>query len=127
MFNIITTAPMSAKVTIGQALVFIRLKLETKLIKLLKFLDGPSKTEDLKKISESAKLNQLFSTLLELSPVAFPAQELLEVLSHSELKEVTKPTLWPSKTTSSMLQETEDLDSKDTLNKEVMLNEPLPT
>lgn len=127
MSNITTTAPMSAKVTIGQALVFTKLKSETKLTKLSKLLDGPSKKEDLKKISESVKLSQHFSTLLELSQPIFPAQELSEVLSLSELKEVTKPTLWPSKITSLMLPETEDQDSKDTLNKEVMLNEPLLT
>lgn len=127
MSNITTTALMSAKVTIGQALVFTKLKSEIKLTKSLKFSDGPSKKEDLKKISESVKLSQLFSTLLELSPLIFPAQELLEVPSLSELKELTKPTLWPSKTTSLMLQEMEDLDSEDTLNKEVMLNEPLLT
>lgn len=123
MSGITSIIPMSFKETTGQVLGSIKFKLETKLIELSKLLDGTSKMEDFNKILESVKLNQLFSTLLELFQAIFhQVQEESEVLLLSDSKVQTKHSLLHLKNLS-LIQPPRTEELKDTLNKEVTQKE----
>lgn len=122
MSNITTTPDTSPKVTIGQATVSIRLKLETKLIKLSKLLDGISNKAEFKKTSELIKLNQDFSTLPDSFLIASEAITPSRDQSHLDSKELMIISLWPLKIHS---MTTSTMDIKDTLNKETIQKELL--
>jgi hypothetical protein len=66
MFNTISTIDMLLKEDIGLIILFMKFKLKINQIKLSRLLDGILRMEELKRISRLMKLDQDFSTLLEL-------------------------------------------------------------
>ena len=80
MFNTISTTDMLLKEDIGLIILFMKFKLEMNQIRLLKLLDGILRMEELKKILRVIKLDQDFSTLLELFQQVMVPIRVSEVL-----------------------------------------------